>query len=808
MTINEIKRNSFNRFIREGSEYLRKNDGRKAWKWIKSLNKMNKTGQLSDPLRDTTGEMISEPIQKAEFIKGQLSKLASKETQREDDTKDEQERKRRNLQEITKKEKSKPPTLRCLEDFKFEQVKKPKAKANQGELIREITDSQITWEEIKEALKKCENGKATGMDNIPCEVYKACLEDSAGRSNLSKAIIKLFNICLEKNFTPTQWTENTVVMIFKKGDPTNLDNYRGITLINTLSKIYCKILAKRLATVNTQFGIIRKEQTGFIPEQIGLNTVASVIEIVERRKAVDRETWLCFVDFRKAYDLVPHDRLLEKLTEKQIGQKFIQSIKSLYQGTKLRIKLGTTYSEPYEYRRGVRQGCPTSPLLFDIFIDDLLENMKGVLIPQHTEKIAGFCFADDTLLLGESATDIQIKINELDAWTKQNHMEVNTSKCAVMTIPARNDNLRIVLREELIPKVDSYTYLGVTLNDKLDYKAMASSRLKIGNQTLESIKKTLTSKQIPLEYKTLLIKSMLIPRASYGIDVYGIKEGNVKGLKKLINNAIRLAVNDQRVCTSAAMKELDINPMEAFGSYMAVKNIDQNPDSISIVKQLYDKDTQNLPKRGAKKTRMDNLKNFIKKHKITIGERKAMKAKIQEIFDKKKRFNPINKTNIFRAKYGCESGRKLVRMSTIPDKKMMAEFLIQNRLKTLNYNRKLIRKKLIAETWKAKCLLCEQESEDDIEHWTLDCVATKELREEWLIEIIGIFQAQYGEHYRVKLMSHILKGNIKQALPKILLKKYEIKIQRFIEQIAVKRKHRIMTIIANKIEPKIIAPIA
>jgi hypothetical protein len=80
--------------------------------------------------------------------------------------------------------------------------------------------------------------------------------------------------------------DNIVVLIFKKGDTKLLDNYRGIALINTLPKVYAKTMAYRLADINNQFKIIRKEQTGFVNGEIGLNTVSSTIEIYERRKKI------------------------------------------------------------------------------------------------------------------------------------------------------------------------------------------------------------------------------------------------------------------------------------------------------------------------------------------------------------------------------------------------------------------------------------------------------------------------------------------------------------------------------------------
>ena len=142
--------------------------------------------------------------------------------------------------------------------------------------------------------------------------------------------------------------------------------------------------------------------------------MSAAIDICERRKELSLETWLLYIDFKKAYNLASHIILFEKMEEKCIGPRFIESIQSLYRGTKLKVRVENVFSQQFNYNRGVRQGCPTSPILFDIFIDDLLDGIKGIIIPYYKGIIPGFCFADDTLILGGSIEDIQNKCLHLE----------------------------------------------------------------------------------------------------------------------------------------------------------------------------------------------------------------------------------------------------------------------------------------------------------------------------------------------------------------------------------------------------------
>lgn len=215
-----------------------------------------------------------------------------------------------------------------------------------------------------------------------------------------------------------------------------------------------------------------------------------------------------FIDFKKAYDLVPHQLVFNKLYKKGFGEKFVNAIKSLYKGTKLRVRVGKELSESFDYERGVRQGCPTSPLLFDIFIDDLLDKIGKIIVPRTQYKIQGICFADDTLIMARSCKDLNYKLTVLEDWLASNGMEVNANKCGVMVIPNRNDNSIVRLGNEVLPRVSEYTYLGIQLNDELNMERMARYRIPKGNQVLDIIWKTLAAVRIPLLYKLMLIKGI------------------------------------------------------------------------------------------------------------------------------------------------------------------------------------------------------------------------------------------------------------------------------------------------------------
>ncbi|KAI4293236.1 hypothetical protein PAPHI01_2510 [Pancytospora philotis] len=173
----------------------------------------------------------------------------------------------------------------------------PSAKTD--DRVTAITAVPISWEELRRTVSSCLNGKAVGSDGVPCEVYKIAIADRVGDASLCRAITAIANVVLSTRLIPAEREDCVLVPIFKKGDKASLDNYRGITLINTLSKVSLKALAACLSAAQAAFGIIRREQLGFIEREEGLSGAMTAVEACERRRINGTGTLLLFLDLQK-----------------------------------------------------------------------------------------------------------------------------------------------------------------------------------------------------------------------------------------------------------------------------------------------------------------------------------------------------------------------------------------------------------------------------------------------------------------------------------------------------------------------------
>ena len=489
------RRKSYLRFIKKGIGYLKNNDTKNAWKWVKTHSGMGKNKLSVDQVyKPETQEPETDP-------KGRLKIWA--------------------------------------DHFRKLSIAGPKGSelpiGNEIGHLTDETDSHISWTEVQSVLKGMRKGKAAGNDMVPGEIYKLVENETAASSHLARSMLMMLNNIYDGQGFPSEWKDCTVVPIFKKGDKLDPNNYRGIALINTLLKVLTKVIAARLQDICCSHNLLRREQTGFIKGEEGVSQVACLLESCQRRKIRGKNTLLCFLDLRKAYDLVPHERLILKLKRLGLGSKMINFIRRMYDNTFMRVRIGSNLTEPFRYERGVRQGCPTSPLLFDIYINDILDSIAPVEVPGLQQGLSGLMFADDTVILAESHSDLVAKLESVSKWMIDNAMEVNPSKCGVMEIkvnPSDQTPLApVAYNGETIPTVDKYIYLGIEFNNLLDMNMMSKYRIGKGKQALNMLVKTLANSRVPLGYRVMLIKSILIPTIHYGAEVFGMNEARAMALK-------------------------------------------------------------------------------------------------------------------------------------------------------------------------------------------------------------------------------------------------------------------------------------
>jgi hypothetical protein len=261
--------------------------------------------------------------------------------------------------------------------------------------------------------------------------------------------------------------------ILKEGDVLDPGNYRGITLLSVVGKLFGRVLNARLMRVGEQMGVFGQEQGGFRVDRRCPERLFVLHSMLSQRLVEKKKTLCAFVDLRKAYDRVWRDGLWKQMWEKGVRGKAWRVVREMYRGVKSAVLVEGEASDYFEVEIGVRQGDVLSPWLFNIFVEGLVDKLRGKELGIRIEgRLVGIMlFADDIVLLADDEGMMQRMLDELSEWCKQYRMEVNETKSAVLCFGGKvEEGTEFKICDKVVEVRKKYKYLGVWVNDDLDWK--------------------------------------------------------------------------------------------------------------------------------------------------------------------------------------------------------------------------------------------------------------------------------------------------------------------------------------------------
>lgn len=216
--------------------------------------------------------------------------------------------------------------------------------------------------------------------------------------------------------------------------------------------------------------------------------------------------YVCFLDYNKAFDKIRHDRLIQLLQNTNLDTKDIRIITELYYNQKATMKIGNEFSDEIEIRRGVRQGCVLSPILFNVYSDEM-EGETTIGIKVNGKPINNLRFADDTVLIAEGIEDLQQLLDRVVELSEERGLTLNTKKTQFMVITKSQQRQEsLMIHGEQIKKVSKYKYLGTIINEDNDYTEEIKSRIGQARSAFNKMKNVLCSGDLTTGLKTRLLR--------------------------------------------------------------------------------------------------------------------------------------------------------------------------------------------------------------------------------------------------------------------------------------------------------------
>ena len=390
--------------------------------------------------------------------------------------------------------------------------------------------------EVSNVLKRLKNNSSPGVDGFPAELFRYADDSGDFDEGFTSALTSIFNRVIVEGY-PAHWASSALAPVPKpKGNPNNKDDYRGIAVGNSISKIFSLCLLNRLDTWAEENGIRAAGQSGFRMKRGTADATFTLNHLGDKYHSHRKPLYVAFVDFKKAYDWVDRSLLWECLNKLGVHGDCLKALKSMYADVSLQVRINGQLGSPFSSETGVKQGDPLSPLLFGIFIDRIEEFLKdkhpnlGARLEDNIIQV--LLYADDLALLAENPGDMQRLLNCLHDFCIVSGLQVSIKKSEIVVLNSQycvdgdlSNAKRLTYNNQPICLTPSFVYLGTLMSDKhpSDRKKEAAARMfaKAKTAAFLMFRRCYSIGLHNVSMQLYLFDSLVRPILNFGCEIWG-----------------------------------------------------------------------------------------------------------------------------------------------------------------------------------------------------------------------------------------------------------------------------------------------
>lgn len=403
----------------------------------------------------------------------------------------------------------------------------------------------VTRADIENALKKIKPNKAIGPDGIPAYIFKGCAE------HLLSPLQFLFNLVIKTSIYPDKWKVAKVIPIYKNGIRQDIRNYRPISIVCAVSKIFEVIIFEIL--YSEVAAKLSPNQHGFLPKKSTFTNLACFSQYIHNALNNKTQVDVIYTDMEKAFDRVSHCVIINALSDMEVSPFLIKLTSSYLIGRFQYVEIKGCKSVLYQSTSGVPQGSNLGPLLFIIAINSILCNVKNCM---------ALLFADDFKLFLEiiSSADcelLQSEFSNVVNWCQENSFKLNSNKCACMsfTLNKKSIDFNYTMSGEKLDKVIKQKDLGVIFDSSLSFSEHIISKIQSAQKIAGFIARN--TKTFRVDVSLHLFDSLVLPILEYGSLIwspqYNVWINIIEGVQRKFLKTMyyrRFGVYPQRGCAN------------------------------------------------------------------------------------------------------------------------------------------------------------------------------------------------------------------------------------------------------------------